>query len=128
MMKILKKQIEEKYQTLDLIIDDGSHINELTFSSFNLFWPLLKDGGHYIIEDTNCCYINLNKIGKGWPGMSLNSINIEYDNLKNNSFDRFCLLLIRMVSHGPSAETTDISCNNLFNLSFFPNTLVITKK
>ena len=124
----IKDQIQEKYKTLDLIIDDGSHVNELTFKTFNLYWPLLKDGGTYIIEDTHCCYANLNQVGRGWPGMSYNLADIEYDNIKNDSFDRFSLMLIRMVCRGPGAETSDIVCDNIYNLSFFPNTLVISKK
>lgn len=38
---------------LDLVIDDGSHQYDLTLRSFNTLFPLLRPGGHYVIEDWN---------------------------------------------------------------------------
>jgi len=36
---------------LDLVLDDASHLYELTKSSFETLFPLLRPGGLYIIED-----------------------------------------------------------------------------
>ena len=45
-----------KYGPFDIIIDDGSHINtDMTFS-FNHLFPLLAQGGLYIVEDIHACY------------------------------------------------------------------------
>ena len=38
-------------QKFDIIIDDGSHINEQIIKSFEIFYPRLKSGGVYVIED-----------------------------------------------------------------------------
>ncbi|MFQ3577449.1 MAG: hypothetical protein SNJ52_00340, partial [Verrucomicrobiia bacterium] len=44
----------------DLIIDDGSHVNELTLKSFDaLFESRLKPGGLHKIEDLQCSYERL---------------------------------------------------------------------
>lgn len=40
----------------DLIIDDGSHINEHVIESFNFLFPRLKSGGIYVIEDVQTSY------------------------------------------------------------------------
>jgi demethylmacrocin O-methyltransferase len=40
----------------DIIIDDGSHINEHVIETFKLLFPKLKDGGIYVIEDTQTSY------------------------------------------------------------------------
>jgi hypothetical protein len=40
----------------DIIIDDGSHINEHVIKSFELLFPHLNLGGIYIIEDTQTSY------------------------------------------------------------------------
>lgn len=40
----------------DLIVDDGSHINEHIISSFNYLFPHLKDGGIYAVEDLQTSY------------------------------------------------------------------------
>jgi len=52
-------QVLRRIGELDVIIDDGSHINEHVIFTFNLLFPRLKMGGLYVIEDTQTSY---------WPG------------------------------------------------------------
>ncbi|MEP1425820.1 MAG: class I SAM-dependent methyltransferase [Tateyamaria sp.] len=40
----------------DIVIDDGSHYNDHVIKSFLLFFPLLADGGVYVVEDTHTSY------------------------------------------------------------------------
>ena len=40
----------------DIIIDDGSHINEHVIESFKYLFPKLKNGGVYVAEDTQTSY------------------------------------------------------------------------
>jgi len=42
--------------TPDIIIDDASHINQLTIKSFQILFSLLKQGGLYIVEDLQTAY------------------------------------------------------------------------
>lgn len=44
----------------DIIIDDGSHIGRHQTASFEALFPLLAEGGLYVIEDTHTAY---------WPGI-----------------------------------------------------------
>ena len=64
-IKIFKgSQTDEKFlegvieQTgyLDIVIDDGSHVNADVIKTFKLLFPALKDGGIYVIEDTQTSY------------------------------------------------------------------------
>ena len=57
----LLNKINEKHGPFDIIIDDGSHIDECTKISFEHLFPLLKQGGLYIIEDLHTCYWNKGK-------------------------------------------------------------------
>lgn len=41
---------------LDIIIDDGSHINAHVIGTFKYLFPKLKPGGIYVIEDTQTSY------------------------------------------------------------------------
>jgi len=47
--EIVKQEFDE--QLLDLVIDDASHLYELTKISFETLFPLLRPGSFYIIED-----------------------------------------------------------------------------
>lgn len=49
-------RIVKEMGSIDIIIDDGSHINEHVIKTFNLLFPKLNDGGIYVIEDTQTSY------------------------------------------------------------------------
>lgn len=42
--------------TPDIIIDDGSHLNEHVLKTFGVLFPLLADRGIYAVEDTQTSY------------------------------------------------------------------------
>ncbi len=82
-------------ESFDVILDDGSHLNPLTIGSFNLFFPLLKSGGIYIIEDLSCSYLGdkLSEHVKSWPGMEYNTVKVESNN--RSDLDTFFMSLVR---------------------------------
>jgi len=49
-------EVCEEIGEIDIIVDDGSHINEHVIESFGLLFPKLKDGGIYVVEDTQTSY------------------------------------------------------------------------
>ena len=54
-----KKFIEsliEKYGSFDIILDDGSHINQHQINTFEWLFPHVVDDGLYLIEDTHTSY------------------------------------------------------------------------
>jgi hypothetical protein len=53
------RRIGDALGPFDIIIDDGSHINEHVQVSFETLLPYVRDGGYYVIEDVNTSY---------WPG------------------------------------------------------------
>lgn len=69
---------------LRLVIDDGSHVNELTIASFEFLFPRLPSGAIYVIEDTLCTY---EPALAEWPGMELNE-GVAFDN-RREDFDAF---------------------------------------
>lgn len=46
-----KQETVKKFDSLDIIIDDGSHRIQDQLKSFDLLYPKLKESGIYIIED-----------------------------------------------------------------------------
>ena len=58
----VKEKITKHTSSIDIIIDDGSHISSDIIKTFLLYFPYLSDGGVYIAEDLHCSY------WQGWEG------------------------------------------------------------
>jgi hypothetical protein len=121
--KNLLNEIKNQYpEGFDIIIDDASHINELTIDSFNLLYKSIKPGGFYVIEDTHCCYgnkwfKNFSEDVKSWPGMSYNNPNVSFSNNRED-FDRFLLEKI---------ELLDKKGGDIFSVHIHSETIIIEK-
>src|SRR5882757_9979464 len=62
------RNVIKKIGNPDIIIDDGSHVNEHMIDTFKILFPLLKDGGVYVVEDTQTSY---------WPEFGGDSEKLE---------------------------------------------------
>jgi len=67
--QFLDEVIKQMENSVDIIIDDGSHINEHVITTFEYLFPRLKDGGIYVIEDTQTSY---------WPEMGGSSQELNH--------------------------------------------------
>jgi hypothetical protein len=70
-----EKKIRDIIQTefpdgIDLIIDDASHLFDLTLKSFEISFPYLKPNGYYTIEDWGWAHWRNFKNYKGLPALS----------------------------------------------------------
>jgi cephalosporin hydroxylase len=54
--KVFLEQIVNQYGAFDIIIDDGSHIQDDIMTSFSFLYPSLNPDGCYIIEDLHTSY------------------------------------------------------------------------
>lgn len=45
-----------EYGGFDIVIDDGSHINEQVIKTFQILFPLMRSNGIYVIEDVQTSY------------------------------------------------------------------------
>lgn len=52
------KAIQTISHDFDIVIDDGSHISTDVLNSFVNYFPLVKPGGLYIVEDTHTLYMD----------------------------------------------------------------------
>ena len=53
------RKVAAEIGRLDIVIDDGSHVNAHVLKTFDVLFPLLDAHGFYVIEDTQTSY---------WPG------------------------------------------------------------
>jgi hypothetical protein len=49
-------RLSSEYGGFDIIIDDGSHLNEHVIKTFQMLFPLLRQNGIYVVEDTQTAY------------------------------------------------------------------------
>ncbi len=50
------ERVSNEFGPFDIIIDDGSHIPAHVVESFNTLFPLMADGGFYVIEDVQTSF------------------------------------------------------------------------
>lgn len=53
---VFLNQVLKEIKDIDIIIDDGSHMNEHILHSFEYLFPKLKNNGFYVIEDIQTSY------------------------------------------------------------------------
>jgi hypothetical protein len=121
---ILNKIKTDNPEGFDIVIDDGSHINELTFASFNLLFDHVKPGGQYSIEDTCCAYgtddpthLNFSEIAKAWPGMHLNRPQVNFNNTRKQ-FDDFV---------SPKVKLLDFKQGNIYSIHTYSEIMIFEK-
>jgi cephalosporin hydroxylase len=118
--ELLINKIKSDYPNgFDVVLDDASHLNELTITSFNLLFNHLKPGGYYIIEDTHCTYggDGFADGAKKWPGMNYNDNSVNFDNNRND-FNQFIFEKIKQL---------DFQSGEIFSIHFYSETIVIEK-
>ena len=102
---------------LDFIIDDGSHLNKDVIKTFLFLFKKLKNGGYYIIEDTQTSYM-LNYGGDGF-----------YLNNKNNHIN-FFKTLVDKINYQEIENpffNKDYFCENITEIHFYHNLIVVKK-
>ena len=100
----------------DLIIDDGSHLNEHITASFEILFPKLRNGGIYAIEDIQTAY---------WP-----SYGGQYQPGKDGTAMSYFRALVDGLNHAefllPDYKPT-YNDLNIRSLHFYHNMVLIHK-
>jgi len=121
------REVVKQSGGLDLVIDDGSHVNADVIRTFEILFPLMNRPGIYVVEDTQTSY---------WPGFggssckindprtimgyftslchSLNFQEIPRDNYSPTDFDRHVVAAhfyhnLIFICKGDNSETSNLS-------------------
>lgn len=115
-VNILKKIIDQIGES-DIIIDDGSHINEHVIKTFEVLYPSLKNGGIYVIEDTETSY---------WPDYGGDSEYLDNPSTLMNYFKKLtdCLNHQEFVKTNYKPSYFD---KNIYSIQFYHNLIFIFK-
>ena len=92
--------VAETHGPFDVVLDDASHINELTLVSLGELSSHVKTGGLYIIEDLRNSYEDLTEDVKSWPGMHLNNPSLNCNNSETRqNLDNAILSIIKQFDY-----------------------------
>ncbi len=92
------ENLVSKYKSFDIIIDDGSHVNEHMTFTFNHLFKYLNEGGVYLIEDIHTSYFQ--DYGGGYKkegtimeftkekADQINQFYIDYESAQSNYFTK----------------------------------------
>lgn len=99
--EVFLENVLKEIGTIDIIIDDGSHLNEHIIHTFKFLFPRLSENGIYVIEDIQTSYwpsfggssenLNSSDTAMGFLKQLIDGLNyVEYklENYKPNYFDR----------------------------------------
>lgn len=112
----LLRDIAGAMDSLNFVIDDGSHFSKDQILSFEALFPLLADGGFYIVEDTHTSYRDAYGGGLGKPGTFIEYLKLMVDNLQRSEFS---------FSEG---QFQSLCWDHVFSVSFYPNLAIIEKR
>ena len=104
--------------SIDIIIDDGSHINEHVIGSFQYLFPKLKEGGIYVVEDVQTSY------REDYGG---SSTNLEEAYTMMNFFKK----ILDFINHdhfSPLINEDNVHYKMISSIHFYDNLIFIHKK
>ena len=111
------KQVVDSIGVIDIVIDDGSHINENVINSFKILFPSLSENGMYVIEDTQTSY---------WPKFGGDSYNLNNTKTTVGYFKA----LVDGLNHSEVARADYVSSyldSNIKSIHFYHNQIFVYK-
>lgn len=111
------KEVVDTIGEIDIIIDDGSHVNSHVITTFNFLFPFLKNGGIYVIEDLQTSY---------WPSFGGNSKDLNDKKTSMNYFKSLVdgLNYAEFMIEGYKPSYLD---KNIVSIHFYHNMVFILK-
>ena len=108
------RQLSAEYGGFDIVIDDGSHLNEHVIATFLLLFPLMRSNGIYAIEDTQTAYWPTWGGGIGSPHSSVAFLKSLTDGLNHVEYP--------LESYAPNYFD-----QNIVEIAFFHNLIIVRK-
>jgi hypothetical protein len=104
-------EISMRYGPFDIVIDDGSHLNEHVLRTFQILFPMLNTPGIYAIEDLQTAY---------WP---------SWGGIQGKSSMDYLKTLIDGLNHAenPALDKPSYYDAHITEIAFFHNLCIIRK-
>lgn len=92
-------KIKSEIPSIDILLDDGSHITNHQIKTFNYLYGLINKKGFYVIEDLRNSYeefANPYDLRNSWPGMKYNKPDDELKNYRKD-FDEWTQKMVKQL-------------------------------
>jgi hypothetical protein len=111
-------ELGRRFGPFDIIIDDGSHVNEHVKTSFRCLFPFVRLGGLYVVEDSQTAY---------WPGFGGDDRDLI--NADTSIGMLKCLVdgLNHQEIHSGTADSLSYTDRNVVGLHFYHNLAIVDK-
>ena len=101
---------------VDVVLDDGSHVAAHQRASFDALFPLLSDGGLYVVEDTHTAYWWGHQGGFRRPGTIVEVAKGMVDGLSKSFF------------RAPVGRRARLAAREVSSIRFYDSVLAIAKQ
>jgi tetratricopeptide (TPR) repeat protein len=125
----VKSNLIQLSKSFDVIIDDGSHHSSDIIKSFAKYFPLLRYGGIYIIEDIHTSYWKKFEGGIFYPFSSITFLKhlIDVINYEHWGIGKKPTDLLEKFSHKCGFQIDPIALESIHSIAFFNSLCVIRK-
>jgi glycosyltransferase involved in cell wall biosynthesis len=124
-----QRQIAVLAAELDIIVDDGSHRSSDIVRSFARYFPLLTDGGLFIVEDLHCSYWQEFEGGLFHPHSTMTFLKRLADVINHEHWGvpRFRNELLRRMGEEYGVQFHDRDLGRIHSIEFCNSMCVIRK-
>jgi cephalosporin hydroxylase len=122
--------VKDKCNNFDIVLDDGSHLSSDIVKTFTHYFPLLNEGGIFIVEDLHCSYWEQFEGGLFDPYSSISFfkrladiINFEHWNLRRNQSS-----VLQGFFSKYSCEISNEDLSQIHSVEFINSLCIVRKK
>ncbi|MEI2419016.1 tetratricopeptide repeat protein, partial [Arthrospira platensis SPKY2] len=125
----VKSNLIQLSKSFDIIIDDGSHHSSDIIKSFAKYFPLLRCGGIYIIEDIHTSYWEKFEGGIFYPFSSITFLKhlVDVINCEHWGIGKKPADLLEKFSHKCGFQIDPIALESIHSIAFFNSLCAIRK-
>lgn len=126
---VFLNEIMRTYGPFDMILDDGSHMNEHVIYSFEHLFESVRSGGVYIIEDIGTSYWDDYGGGIDFPKSSMNYFKKLTDDVNFRGVINFNKPNVHARREDWCSENVADDClKNIESINFLNGIIIITKR
>lgn len=120
--------IQASTKSIDIVIDDGSHVSGDIVSAFFGLFPAINHGGLFIAEDLHCSYWPDFEGGLARPDSSIAFFKMLSDIVNYEHWGTDKSRVEYLQSHFPQAKDCEVALSKIHSIEFVNSLCVVRKR